>query len=150
MRVASSGILLLGTLAVLGMGCAPPAPKIPQTTPGTPPALAGEWTLVELGGHTAPLGAGRKPGTIAFDTKASRVSGFAGCNRFSGTYKTTGDALAFGPLALTKMACDEGMDLENLYADALSRTTRFEFVGGSLTLLHEKDSLARFERPEKP
>ena len=60
------------------------------------------------------------------------------------------DALDFGPLALTKMACDEGMDLENLYADALSRTTRFEFVGGSLTLLHEKDSLARFERPEKP
>ena len=38
---------------------------------------------------------------------ADRLSGRAGCNRFSGTYSITGDRLAVGPLATTRMACPE-------------------------------------------
>lgn len=36
-----------------------------------------------------------------------RISGLAGCNRFSGTYRRDGDSLAAGPLATTRMACAE-------------------------------------------
>ena len=34
-----------------------------------------------------------------------RISGLAGCNRFSGSYRQDGDGLAAGPLAATRMAC---------------------------------------------
>ena len=38
----------------------------------------------------------------------NRVSGRAGCNRFSGSYRRTGDnELEFGPIAVTRMACPE-------------------------------------------
>ena len=150
MRATFLAVLVGSTVLAFAPGCRPPAPKTPTATPGTPAALTGAWTLVELGGHTAPLGAERRPGTIQFDTKTSKVSGFAGCNRFSGGYTASGDTVNFGPLALTKMACEEGMDLENAFTDALSRAKRFQMVGGSLVLLGESDSLARFERPEKP
>jgi heat shock protein HslJ len=150
MRGAAIGIFVGSALVAIAAGCQPPPARTPVTTPGTPVALTGEWKLVLLAGYSAPLGAGRRPATIAFDTATSKVSGFAGCNRFSGGYTSTGDSLRFGPLALTKMACEEGMELEHQLTDALSRTTRFEFVGRSLTLLADADSLATFERPEKP
>lgn len=150
MRATSLGILIGTAVLAFGTGCRPPAPKSPTATPGTPAALTGDWTLVEVAGHTAPLGADHHPGTIQFNASTSKVSGFAGCNRFSGGYTASGDTINFGPLALTKMACEEGMDLENAFTDALSRAKRFQMVGGSLVLLGEPDSLARFERPEKP
>ena len=33
------------------------------------------------------------------------ISGLAGCNRFSGSYRRDGDSLVAGPLAATRMAC---------------------------------------------
>jgi heat shock protein HslJ len=46
--------------------------------------------------------------------KEKDVSGFAGCNRFRGTYTFDGGALTFGPLATTRMACPpEKMQTEN-------------------------------------
>ena len=104
MRGSSICIVLVAFV----LGCRAPEPKPPAATPGTPTALAGEWTLVELEGATASLGAGRRPGTIAFDTKTSKVSGVAGCNRFSGGYTATGDSLSFGALAMTKMVPRRG------------------------------------------
>lgn len=50
--------------------------------------------------------------TVAFSDGA--VSGYAGCNRFSGTYTSTGEALSFGTLASTRRACEEAaMALES-------------------------------------
>jgi heat shock protein HslJ len=45
--------------------------------------------------------------------KEKDVSGFAGCNRFRGTYTFDGGALTLGPLATTRMACPpEKMEIE--------------------------------------
>ena len=45
--------------------------------------------------------------------KEKDVSGFAGCNRFRGTYTFDGGSLSFGPLATTRMACPpEKMETE--------------------------------------
>jgi putative lipoprotein len=38
-----------------------------------------------------------------------RVTGYSGCNRFTGTYVQNGDALTMGPLATTRMACPPQM-----------------------------------------
>ena len=41
---------------------------------------------------------------LVFD-EGGRVSGSGGCNRLAGTYTASGEQLAFGPLATTRMAC---------------------------------------------
>jgi heat shock protein HslJ len=59
------------------------------------------WSLVELG-TTADLA--RIVPDIGF-AEDGTVSGFAGCNTFSGSYTVEGSALRLGPLATTKIGC---------------------------------------------
>ena len=64
-------------------------------------SLAGtNWKIVAIDGRPAI----EKPEAVMRFTDTG-VSGSTGCNRFSGTFTATGDAIAFGPLALTRMAC---------------------------------------------
>ncbi len=115
-------------------------------TPAAAPAsasLAGrEWALESLAGEAIPAATGGRPITITFAD--GRVSGSGGCNRFSGTYTLTGDALQFGPLAATKMACP-AMELEGRVFAALQAVRRWKVVAGSLELLDASGKvLARF------
>ena len=78
-----------------------------------PPAeLAGtSWTFVSIGGvDVAP----DRPTALKFD--GNRLSGSAGCNRFSGAYKHVGRTLTAGPLMATEMACPgAGMTQEGAF-----------------------------------
>jgi len=77
-----------------------------------PAALAGtSWTFVSIGGVAV---AGDRPTSLAFES--ARLSGSAGCNRFSGGYKRDGQTLTAGPLMATEMACPgAGMTQENAF-----------------------------------
>ncbi|MBA2458708.1 MAG: META domain-containing protein [Gemmatimonadales bacterium] len=101
-----------------------------------------EWSLVELNGAPAPLGAGDRPATLTLGDSA-RASGFGGCNRIAGSYELAGDSLRFGPLISTRMACDQGMELEQAYGAALEATRRFRVTAG-LELLGADGVIARF------
>src|SRR5690242_17618937 len=57
-----------------------------------------DWELMELNAKTASTGAGGRRATLRFDADSARVTGFSGCNRFSGSYTLNGDSLRFGPL----------------------------------------------------
>ncbi|MFT5784136.1 MAG: heat shock protein HslJ [Candidatus Krumholzibacteriia bacterium] len=46
------------------------------------------------------------------------ISGFGGCNNFSGSWEMDGDQLMIGPLMATKMACDN-MEIETRFLGAL-------------------------------
>lgn len=64
-------------------------------------------------------------------TADGRVSGTSGCNRFNGAVGINGDALKFGPLASTRMACPGPLDAqERTFFAALERVAgvRFENV----------------------
>jgi heat shock protein HslJ len=106
----------------------------------------GEWVLVELYGQPAAMGAGGRPATLRFEGDSARAGGFAGCNRYSGSYTVRGDSLRFAPLAMTKMACAEGMTLEQRLAEALDETRRYEVGATGLTLHGTSGKVARFER----
>lgn len=70
----------------------------------------------------ATLGLDVRP-TLVLSTASGqrRAQGFAGCNRFSGTYSLKEGLLAFGPLVATRMACGNARDaLERAYLDALT------------------------------
>ncbi|WP_411339565.1 META domain-containing protein [Sphingopyxis sp. J-6] len=78
-----------------------------------PPAeLAGtSWTFVSIGGvKVAP----DRPTSLQFE--GERLSGSAGCNRFSGSYSHADRTLTAGPLMATEMACPgAGMTQENAF-----------------------------------
>ena len=47
------------------------------------------------------------PLSITFDSNENRINGFAGCNRFFGSYKTKGNTISFSQVGITKMLCQE-------------------------------------------
>ena len=127
-----------------GMPAAMPDTGAPAPAPAQDAMLENtEWSLVDLGGKPA-MGAGNRPLTLRLDPAAGNASGFAGCNRFTGGYELTGSALKFSPLAMTKMACPEGMDAESAYGQALGRVTAWRIAEGTLELMAGDTVLARF------
>jgi heat shock protein HslJ len=110
------------------------------------PMLAGTtWRLTELNGKPAPLGNDGKAATLELTLDGKRVAGFAGCNRMAGTYELNGDSLRLGPLAMTKMACMKGMELEQSFAAALEQTRAYRIATERLELLGAHGVLARLE-----
>ena len=131
-----------------GAGSSAEAPPPAATTmPDTLPPLVGtEWSLIELDGQPAPLGAGEKPATLSLTTSDGRASGFAGCNRWSGTYERSGDQLRFGRLISTKMACSSGMELEQRFLGALEKVRSYAITLTGLELRGDSTVLARLGR----
>jgi copper homeostasis protein (lipoprotein) len=112
--------------------------------------LGTEWKLIQLG--DAPVDVtdlGRRPSfTLTAD---GRVAGFDGCNRMAGSYQIAGGTITFGPLASTKMACVDGMEVERAFTDALGRARSFLITGTQLELADvEGAPLARFEAATAP
>jgi heat shock protein HslJ len=105
------------------------------------------WTLVSV--DDTPLASDARPPTLAVE--GTRVSGFGGCNRYSGEIDDRAPgALALGPLASTKMACPPpATDLEDRYLSALGSVSHYTFDAGRLVLSGVADGTARrltFER----
>lgn len=100
------------------------------------------WKVKQIGGAAAVGDV-----TLTFDD-ASRFSGRAGCNHYSGQYHLTGEGLKFGRAATTRMACaPELMQQESQYVSLLSQVQRFEITqDGALLLYGENDQTIRAER----
>lgn len=133
--------LLLAVLtAALATSCHMPAPERPTLTW----SLTGTvWKLVELNGE--PVGENKLP-SLTLDAATGRVSGMAGVNRISGTFKQQEAALTFGPLAVTKMAGPESaMKVESEFLAALSRVTSWKADGLMLSLFAGETEVARFQ-----
>ncbi len=70
------------------------------------------WKLTRLGGKPVTVAPKQREPYFILDNKSKRIAGFGGCNRFTGTYQQNSDRLAFGKMAMTFMACSEGMETE--------------------------------------
>ncbi len=106
----------------------PAAPRSPLDDAG--------WQLISVlprDGAPVETPADARP-TARFET--GRVTGFAGCNRFTGGYTVDGARLTFSKPATTMMTCpDDGvMERETAYLAALPRAARFTIAGDRLTL----------------
>lgn len=104
-------------LALALIACA--ALEVPASDP-----LIGEWTVSAIDA-TAPTGAL----TVNFD-ETSRISGSAGCNRFTGAYSfdETAGTLTVSPLGVTRMYCSAPgvMEQERRLITALQAATTVE------------------------
>jgi heat shock protein HslJ len=141
-------VVLVLSLAFLA-ACYPPS-NLPSGSPSTSPSTPSggtstsggtilptdviegiDWQLVSVGGAPA------VPGSQATMTlNGGTVSGTAGCNRYSGSYVLgPGDALKFGQIAMTQMACAAPvMAQEQAFATALGATASAVSTGGTLLL----------------
>lgn len=104
-------------------------PAVPAPTAAT---LEGaNWRLAALPGHTVPAGNGAPMARF----EGGRVSGFSGCNRFTGGYTVDRDRLTIGNLAGTMMACPEpAMAVEKAFLSSLSGTLAANVEGKRLSL----------------
>lgn len=96
--------------------------------------------------------------TLQFDSKTNKVSGFAGCNRFFGTYMTNANTISFSELGATRMMCqDEVNKVELDMFQTMAKITGFELSNGLLSLKNEdaivitanKDSLSKSRQADK-
>ncbi len=76
---------------------------------------------------------------LTLEFQDGQVSGDSGCNRFHGSFAVEGNALTIGPLATTRMACDdESMAQEQQFLDALGSAATWDIVRGMLDV-HRAD-----------
>jgi heat shock protein HslJ len=98
----------------------------------SPPTLTGKtWQLTKLG----PVDR-KKAGITARFEPNGRVSGFSGCNNYSGTYRAAGGSINVSrKLAVTQKACARVvMGQERLYLVALTAARKYSIAGSTLTL----------------
>jgi heat shock protein HslJ len=104
-----------------------------------------EWRLMTLGDSTVPTLPGERQPSLKLDPEQKRVTGYAGCNNFFGSYELAGASLRFGPLAATRRACPEpASSVEMKYLGALARVRGWKLDGGELLLVANGEVLARF------
>ena len=108
--------------------CSSPA-VVTQRSPATP---QGEWHAEDIGGASIANGVET---TLAIAADGA-VSGSGGCNGYGGTAEITGSAIAFGPLATTRMACPPAqMDQETKFFEALEKAASWKIEDGKLLLI---------------
>jgi heat shock protein HslJ len=82
-------------------------------------SVTGTWLAEDIGGAGV---IDNLQSTLQLSEDGS-VSGTGGCNNFAGKAILAGDAISFGPLAATRMACVPAVnDQEAKFFDALSKT----------------------------
>ncbi len=130
----------LAALLLLG-GCAREVALVKGVEPVAAGTLAGrKWRVETINGAKVLAG---QPAVIGFapgDGRDGLVSGSAGCNRFDGAWRISGDAVEIGPLAVTRMACSpDVMEMEAKLMGVLGAVRRVYFGGGDTARLVGND-----------
>jgi heat shock protein HslJ len=105
------------------------------------------WKLTRLGDKSVTVPAKQREPHFVLNSKTKRIAGFGGYNRFLGGYELqSGDRLTFQKMAMTFMACPEGMEIEREFVAALEQVGSWKILGEYLELLdNNRGFLARFE-----
>ena len=135
MRLAGTvGLIGVGALAIAG--CAhDPATASAAPAPGVPLEEA-NFVVDTIDGVAPPKDVKVSISFSPGDHDTSRVSGSAGCNRFTGGYTQSPTAMKFSPLATTMMMCEpKAMDTERKFLAFMADVTSFRLdKSGVLTL----------------
>ncbi|MGK0377064.1 META domain-containing protein [Patiriisocius sp. Uisw_017] len=82
--------------------------------------------------------------TLMLQNNEKSITGFAGCNRFFGTYSIDGNAVAFSKVGATKIYCSDARISENekLFLNSLSKVSSYKPTKSeSIELLNEKNKV---------
>jgi heat shock protein HslJ len=101
------------------------------------------WMLVELNGKDISTVESIKPISVLFQKEGKKVSGFAGCNSFTGSYETDGATIS-ATLASTRMFCEGKMEIETEFLKVLNTPYKHKVEGGHLYFRDKNIVVARF------
>jgi len=105
-------------------------------------SFSGKFHLLSINGEPVKQSASGEWLTFIIDPDAGQISGFAGCNRFFGTYSLQADTLRIGVVAATKMACTDNTP-EQKYLSCLSgQKVMWQLEGEKLILKNAEQTLA--------
>jgi copper homeostasis protein (lipoprotein) len=108
--------------------------------------LSSQWRLTELAGKQIDQEVGvRQLPWMRFEMEGGRVYGFAGCNRFSGTFELAeGKRIRFSRMAVTKMACPN-MNVETEFLKVMETADSYRLHDQEMVLLRASMTpLAKF------
>ncbi|MFB9293302.1 META domain-containing protein [Persicitalea jodogahamensis] len=106
------------------------------------------WKLVTLAGREVIMSKNQeRESYFILKTDQNRVTGFAGCNTFNGTYTLEkGSRIRFSPLATTRKACSDVDISEPEFLRVFGLTDNYTIKGDTLTLnVGRRAPLAVFE-----
>jgi len=143
---------LVAVVASLGFGChsGRPVEQSSHRTEAAAPLAGTRWMLLTLDGKPVTVDESQQRPYIELSSEQETVNGHAGCNRFHGGWagEPGGSKLSFGPLAATRMYCEDTTRLETEFLGALGSTTRYEISGRLLVLFADGRPLARLRPPD--
>jgi copper homeostasis protein (lipoprotein) len=99
------------------------------------------WRLIEINEKpVTSIQTNREPHLI-LNVISNRASGNGGCNSFFGNYQFKDrNQLTFSQLASTKMACTNGMDIENEMFKSFDEVKSFQLIENRMILLNKNDA----------
>ena len=97
------------------------------------------WKAIELAGKPTAVQDASREAHLQFQADG-RVSGADGCNSIAGSYTLKGDAVTFGQMVGTQMACANTAGTERTFRDAVQGTRRWRIVGDRLELSNDGDT----------
>jgi heat shock protein HslJ len=136
---------ILAVMVLVISGCS----SSKKTQAPANPLLDNEWMLTELMGKPIQKAdAAQLKITMKFTKDGNRVSGFSGCNTYSGTYTSETELrVSFSQMISTMMACPMNMDIEAEYLKMLSQVDNYTIGDNKLSLNKARMApLARFEK----
>jgi len=92
------------------------------------------WQLSKLGTETITADVTLRTPYLTFSQGDNKVTGFAGCNRFSGNYDRLANNINLTQLSTTKKLCFQQMNLEAQFLTVLSETDTYKVIDNTLTL----------------
>jgi heat shock protein HslJ len=132
MKVAAGSKFTLVALAAALAGCAT------AEAPATPVLEGSVWQVTSIDGEAT-----RRTDMYQMEFKDGRASGRFGCNRFSGTYTSTGTTLTLGPTMSTRMGCPEPAGTHEREGLAvLQQEAQLVWAGSQLTISNTSGSIA--------
>lgn len=69
------------------------------------------------------------------------ISGFMGCNLYSGSYELNGDSIAIGALAATRKYCQDEMDYETTWMKIASEVATYKLENKTISLFDSENKL---------
>lgn len=100
-----------------------------------------KFTLVVFNNQKIDTPDGHKQVSVRFSKEVNQISGYAGCNRFFGSYEIKSDSLSFGVMASTRMACTDMQIEDRLLTSLNNNRFRFQLNQDTLVLVNHKDTL---------
>jgi putative lipoprotein len=103
------------------------------------------WKVIAINSNAYKTAEGQREAYIRFRNAENNAEGFAGCNNFSGGFEAEADRIKVGPMAITAMACINGMETEQQFLKALDEMNRYDIRGDTMRLYKDEIVVAHLE-----